>query len=439
MARVVEGARRPRHRATAAGLAGIVGLAAAACGGDDTAAAPTITWYINPDSGGQAEIAQTCTEAADGAYTIVTTLLPTDADAQREQLIRRLAAEDSSVDLASVDPVFVPELAEAGFLAPVPEDLRDQVTEGIAEPAVQSATYQDELVAVPFWANTQLLWYRKSVVEEAGLDVTGEVTWEQIIQAADDTETTVAVQARRYEGYAVLINALVAGAGGTVIENPEDDPESLEYGLDSEAGRAAAEVVRSLAESGVGGPALSSSDETAALSLFQGDEGAFMVNWPFVWASAQAAVEGGTLDQSVVDDIGWAVYPATVEGEEPAPPFGGIELAVGAFSPDAEAAFDAAACIASPENQLAYFLSDGQPAASLEVYDDPQVQEQFPMADVIRQSLEQAVPRTQSPYYADVSTALQRVFSPPESVEPEQTPQRATSLIQDVLAGEALL
>ena len=36
------------------------------CGGDDGGAS-TLTWYINPDSGGQAEIASRCTEEAGGA------------------------------------------------------------------------------------------------------------------------------------------------------------------------------------------------------------------------------------------------------------------------------------------------------------------------------------------------------------------------------------
>jgi multiple sugar transport system substrate-binding protein len=418
-----------------------LGLAAAlaACGGDAQAGPPTITWYINPDNGGQAELAEVCTDEADGRYRIVTALLPSDADAQREQLIRRLAAQDDSVDLMSIDPIFVPEFAEAGFLAPVPEDLREQATEGTVESAVQAATYRDEIVSVPFWANTQLLWFRESVVEEAGIDPTRPINWTQVIEAADETDTTVAVQARRYEGYAVLLQALVAGAGGSVIENPDEEPEDLRYGLDSDAGRAAAEVIALLAESGVGGPALSSSDETAALSLFQGEDGGFMVNWPFVWRASVDAVEAGNLDQAVVEDIGWAVYPATVDGGEPAPPFGGIQLGVGAFTPEADLAYDAAACIVRPENQKDYFLSSGNPAAAAEVYDDPEVQEQYPMADTIRESLEIAEPRVQTPYYGDVSTALQRTFSPPEDVSPQDTPARATDLIRDVLAGEALL
>lgn len=431
---------RPRQRSAALAATVVAGIALTACGGgDDDSAAPVLTWYINPDNGGQAELAQVCTDEAEGRYRIVPALLPSDADSQREQLIRRLAAEDQSVALMSVDPIFIPEFAEAGFLAPVPDDIREQATEGIVESAVQSATYQDEIVSVPFWANTQLLWFRQSVVDEAGLDPEGEITWGAVIEAAEETDTTVAVQARRYEGYAVLIQALVAGAGGAVIENPDEEPENLEYGLDSDAGQQAAEVIASLSSSGVGGPALSSADETAALSLFQGDNGGFMVNWPFVWRSSIDAVDAGNLDQAVIDDIGWAVYPSTIEGEEAGPPFGGIQLAVGAFTPDADLAYEAALCIAEPENQRDYFLSSGNPAAAVEVYDDPEVQEQYPMAETIRDSLEQAVPRVQSPYYSDVSTALQRTFSPPEDVAPADTPTRATELIQDVLAGEALL
>src|SRR3954463_9859823 len=68
-----------------------------ACGGDS--GPPTLTWYINPDSGGQAELAKRCAEASGGKYSIETALLPRDAGSQREQLVRRLASKDSSIDL----------------------------------------------------------------------------------------------------------------------------------------------------------------------------------------------------------------------------------------------------------------------------------------------------------------------------------------------------
>jgi multiple sugar transport system substrate-binding protein len=139
----------------------MLALAATACGGggDDGAktGSPVLQWYINPDDGGQSKIASRCTESAGGRYRIKASLLPRNASDQREQLLRRLAAEDKSIDLMSIDPVFVAEFARAGFLAPIPEDQARSLTHGVVKPAVTSATWHGRLVAVPMWANTQLL------------------------------------------------------------------------------------------------------------------------------------------------------------------------------------------------------------------------------------------------------------------------------------------
>ncbi len=50
-------------------------------------------------------------------------------------------------------------------------------------------------MVIPFWANTQLLWYRKSVVEKAGLDMSKPVTWDQIMNVARQTGTHLASRA----------------------------------------------------------------------------------------------------------------------------------------------------------------------------------------------------------------------------------------------------
>ena len=52
-------------------------------------ARPTLVWYINPDAGGQAKVAENCST---DEYTITTQVLPQDANEQRIQLARRLAA-----------------------------------------------------------------------------------------------------------------------------------------------------------------------------------------------------------------------------------------------------------------------------------------------------------------------------------------------------------
>jgi len=419
---------------------GLVAVASllAACGGSK-GGPPTLTWYINPDSGGQAAIAKRCTEAAEGKYRLTTAQLPREAAAQREQLVRRLAANDTSIDLMSLDPPFIPEFAEAGFLADIPEEVEGRVTEGVVESAIVGSTWKDELVAVPFWANTQLLWYRKSVAEAAGLDMSKPVTWEQIVAAAEEQDKLVGAQGVRAEALTVWINALVESAGGSIITDPAASPEEIELGLTEEPAQKAAEVMKRVAESGVGGPAFSTQNEDAAATGFEGEKGGFMVNWPFVWPRALGAVEGGSLEQDVPDDYGWTVYPAVVEGEQSRPPYGGINLGIGKFSQHPDLAFAAAECITSDENQAEYFITNGNPASKAAVYDEPKVLEEFPMAPVIRDSLEQAAPRPQTAYYNEVSQSLQREYHPPSAVDPGRTGKSAAELIQNVLRKEELL
>jgi multiple sugar transport system substrate-binding protein len=173
--------------------------------------------------------------------------------------------------------------------------------------------------------------------------------------------------------------------------------------------------------------------------LFQGDNGSFMVNWPFVWPATNGAVEAGNLDESLVEDIGWAIYPQTLEGQEAAPPLGGINLGVGSKSQHPDLAYRAIECIVSPENQTEYFVTNGNPPSDSTAYDDASITEKFPMADAIRQSLEQSAPRPQTPYYNEVSTGIQQNWAPPTQVDPDTTPKTTTDFIVEVLRGERLL
>jgi multiple sugar transport system substrate-binding protein len=435
----IGGARRVRRGLAGAAAAAVVASSLAACGSGGGGGTPTLNWYINPDSGGQAEIASRCTDAADGRYTITTSQLPRESSAQREQLVRRLAANDASIDLVSLDPIYVPEFAQAGFLAPVPPEVAARVSEGVVQSAIEDSTWDDELVSIPFWANTQLLWYKKSVVEAAGLDMTQPVTWDQLIQAAQSQGTQIAAQGIRAEALTVWLNALVESAGGSIIAKNSTDPDQVELGLDSPEARRAAEVMKAVATSGTVSPSFSTSGEDANVESFEKGDAGFMVNWPFVWGRALSAVEAGTLDASVPADYGWTLYPRVDADNPSAPPLGGINLGVGAFSEHPDLAYEATECITSDENQAYYMTTNGNPAASTAVYDDPEVLKVFPMAPVIRDSLQAAAPRPQTVYYSEVSGGIQREFHPPASVQPDSTGKQADDLITAVLRGDQLL
>lgn len=424
------------------GLAGLAALTLsasflAACGGES--GPPKLTWYINPDNGGQGRLAESCAAASNGAYRVDVQVLPNDASQQREQLVRRLAAKDSSIDVMSLDPPFVAEFANAGFLRPFDAADEPALTDGVLKGPLTTAYWKDRLVAAPFWANTQLLWYRKSVASAAGVDPTSATfTWDDMIKAAEAQHKVIGVQANRYEGYMVWINALVVSAGGEIVTNVEAG-KNAKPAIDSPAGDEAARIIGDLARSDAAPPAMSNAGEEEARSAFQGGTGGFMVNWPYVYSAAKDDVKGGGIPQSVVDDIGWARYPRVSADKPSRPPLGGINLAVGAYTRYPAQAVQLVKCVTALPNNIAYMLDAGNPAARGAAYDDAKVRAAYPMADVIRQSISDAGPRPITPYYNDVSTSVQITWHPPQNVRAPATPRETASFMSDVLQGKRLL
>ncbi len=400
---------------------------------------PVLSWYVNPDNGGQARLAARCEAESGGRFRLRVLELPRDATQQREQLVRRLAARDPSIDLMSLDLPFVPEFAAAGFLRAFTAEEAAPLTAGVLDAPLRTALWQGRLVAAPFVANSQLLWYRRSVARRAGLDpAAAPVTWSQLVDAAERTGTKLEVQGNRYEGYMVWINALVASAGGAILANPEAGKNATPA-LDSPAGEKAAAIIRRLALSSAADPALSTSDEESARAAFQAGRGGFMVNWSYAYGAARDAVEAGALEPAALADFGWARYPR-VDADRPSrPPLGGIDLAVGAFGRHPELAAEAVRCLTSLRHQAEYMVDSRNPAARGAVYDDPAVRRVFPMADLVRESIGEAAPRPRTPYYTDVSAAVVREFHPESAVRPERTPAAAARLVADVLHDRVLL
>jgi multiple sugar transport system substrate-binding protein len=399
-----------------------------ACGG--SGGKTTLVWYINPDSGGQAAIAKTCST---DKYTITTQTLPQDANQQRVQLARRLEAHDSGIDLMSIDPPYTAEFANGGLLAPIPEDeqqtLKDQSFKGAAD----AATWGGKLVVYPFWSNTQVLWYRKSFVQKVGLDMSQPVTWDQIIKAASDGGGTVAVQANKYEGYVVWINALVSGAGGSLVTDASKGVDA-DVTINSKAGDDAAQVISDLAHSKAAPPDLSIAQEGQAGSSFGASNGAFMVNWTYIWHNYDAT------QPDVAKDIGYAMYPETVQGETSRPPYGGIGIGVSSYSHHIDEANEAAACLVEPKQQATQAAITGNMPASPAGYQDPQIQKLFPpeLIKLFEDSVNAAAPRTVTPYWSDISGAIQSTWHPPTSVS-QSTPSKSATFIHDVLTGKKLL
>ncbi len=124
-----------------------------------------------------------CNKQANGRYTINYVKLPNIADQQRELLVRRLAAEDDSIDLASLDVIWTAEFAEAEWILPWEGERRRAATEGKLEGPLATVDFQGKIWAIPHTSNTQLLWYRKDQVDAPPDDF----TWDEMIDSRSRT------------------------------------------------------------------------------------------------------------------------------------------------------------------------------------------------------------------------------------------------------------
>jgi multiple sugar transport system substrate-binding protein len=378
-------------------------------GEESSAKGRTLTFFVAIQPGGSIEeVSKRCSEESNGRYTIEPEFLPTDASQQREQLVRRLGAGDSSIDIVGMDVIWTGEFANAGWVEEWKGPLKPQVTEKVFPGVIETASFEGRLYAAPFNTNTQLLWYRKDLVPKPPR------TWDQMIDEAEKlgrgNAGTIQVQASRYEGFTVWANALIESAGTPILSGPE----ALE--LKQGPTEKALAVMGRLANSSAAPAGLSTSDEDSARLGFEAGESAFMTNYTFAYASAQAEAP------EIGKEMGFARFPRVDPKRPSKPPLGGFNLAVSSYSNNKDVDFDAAACLAGRQSQLTAVELDGLPPSRSDLYTNKVVTKAYPgFAGLVKESIEGAGPRPTTPAYQDVSSALQRTLHPPEKIDPEDT------------------
>lgn len=401
-------------------------LVVAACGGGSSSSGTvTLNWWAGNQPGGSFQkAAEYCSQQSDGKYKIKVNLLGTDADSQRQSLVRRLAAGDSSIDLMAMDVVWTAEFAEAKWILPFPSDKAAELKQGRLAGPLKTATYQNQLYAAPGNSNTQLLWYRKSQLNGQPVPK----TWQQLIDTAKKLKTTIAYTNAQYEGTTVWFNSVIQSAGGSILKGT--DQVSL-----GDPALKAITIMRDFA-AGPGSPTLPAAKEDQARQAFEVPTGtAFELNYPFVYASAQS----NTTVKGLKDDIAWAPYPSVSDNGQSRAPIGGFNWGVGSHTKHPQQAFDAATCLASEQPERLYAQLDSLPPTLSKVYDDPKFKKSYPFADLVRKQIDSAGVRPVTPLYADVSLAVYTTLSPAAKLDPKSALSKLTERVQNALDSKGLL
>ena len=162
---------------------------------------------------------------------------------------------------------------------------------------------------------------------------------------------------------------------------------------------------------------------------FEAGKGAFMLNWPFVYASARTAAEAGDpTAKKVFENMGYARFPGVNKGEPSKVSIGGANLGVVNDGPATRSSRSKAAlCMTSAKWQAQEAINEGLPPVMNSTYDDPEVRKVYPFADLLREQLQDSVVRPATPSYSDVTLAIQDTLHPPASVTPESRSTRSVT------------
>src|SRR5450755_3971713 len=429
---VAKRGRRARSRfrvvTAAAGGAILASALLAACGTSSASTGPvTLNFYFYPDgSGATQQSIDNCNKSNGGKYTISYQQLPAAADGQRQQMVRRLAAHDNTMDILGLDVTWEAEFAQAGWVEPWTGANKAAAVKGTLPAALDTAMWKGQLVAVPDNSNTQLLWYNSALTPNP------PKTWAQMFADAaklkkEGKPHLIEIQGAQYEGVTVWFNTLVASAGGTIL-----NPDATKVTLGKPAVKALS-IMKQLAVGPGADPSLSVQMENQNRLAMEGGSAAFQLNYPFVYPSMKAD------NPKLFKTFKWALYPEAKPGTPAKVTIGGIDLAVSKYSQHKALAFQAALCLRDRQNQIIAANVGGQPPTITSLYNDPALFKNYPFHADILQALQHASVRPKTPVYQVVSIDISHLVSPPQGISPAATEKSMISQLNSALQSKGLV
>lgn len=317
--------------------------------------------------------------------------LPGEADAQRETLVQSLQAGNSEYDVMALDVVWTADFAANGYLEPL-EDNFEVDTSGLLDATVESATYQDTLYALPQNTNGQLLFRNTEIIDEAPENF--EALAESCSQAEEADVDCLTTQLSQYEGLTVNTVGFMEGWGGSVLD---DDGETVTIDSD-EAQEGLQALVDAYDDGVISADSTSATEEETNLAFVEGRT-AYAINWPYMYTNAEdgeASEVAGNVEVSPLmgkDGVGVSTL-------------GGYNNGINVNSEAKATARDFMEFIISEDNQMS-FAEASFPPVLASIYDDESLIEQFPYLPALKESLENAAPRPVSPFYTQISQAIQ--------------------------------
>jgi trehalose/maltose transport system substrate-binding protein len=294
--------------------------------------------------------------------------------------------------------VYAIDIVWPGILNNYAEDLKPAFggLPGVLQALAKNDTVRGKLVAVPYFVEISLLYYRKDLLKTYHFEHPPQ-TWGELEEQSRAIEESERARGNaKFWGYlwqgaaseALTCNALewqASQAGGLLLKSDRTGTS-----IDLNRDRTVAILSRARGWVGtISPPEVTDQLEDDSLALWKRGGAAFMRNWPYAYQESMGS------DSSVAGQVGVTVMPAgDVAGAPHADTLGGFQLMVSNRSKNKAGAIELIRFLTSPEIQRVNAATRGYAPTIPHLYDHPAVLKANPFFAALKQVLvESAVSR----------------------------------------------
>ena len=326
--------------------------------------------------------------AAKTGHTVNIVSTPNSATERLALYQQLLAAKAPDIDVFQIDVIW------PGILANHFVDLKSHLgADEVAahfQPIIENNTVDDRLVAVPWFTDAGVLYYRTDLLDKHG--ASPPTTWRELTETAQKVQDAERAagndkmwgfvwQGRAYEGLTCdALEWIDSAGGGTIVD--ADGKITINNPAAIAAIDLAASWVGSITPKGV-----LNYQEEEARGVFQSGNAVFMRNWPYAWSL------GNSADSPVKGKIGVVALPKGGADGKNTGALGGWQLAVSKYSPNAEAAIDLVRYLTSAEEQKRRAIQGSYNPTIASLYQDPEVLDANPFFGNLYDTFVNAVAR----------------------------------------------
>ena len=200
----------------------------------------------------------------------------------------------------------------------------------------------------------------------------------------------------KYEGLTVNAAEAINAAGGTIV-----GPDGKTPTVDSaQAAKGLSFLADGFKQGYIPKEAITYKEEEGRRAFMSGKL-LFLRNWPYVYTLASESDPANKIKGK------FDVVPLPGFTGAGSSSLGGINLAVSAYSKKQQSAVEFLKLASTQEQMKTMSTLSGEPPAWADLYQDPDMVKKFPYLPTLKEGLLQAKPRPVTPYYQEVTTAIQ--------------------------------